>query len=399
MRDDATYLKRNGKIRFPLIFFIESVKDYPAQYARNVEGYALKMTFRWYGEKNDDITLSQIRQIPGVEGVVWSLHDVLAGEEWPMDKILEVKKQTDKYGLNIDVVESVNVHEDIKLGLPTRDRYIENYKRTIEKLAKVGVKVICYNFMPVFDWTRTDLNKELEDGSTALFYEKVKAEQMDPNELVSEIANNPAFSMPGWEPERLSHLSSLFDAYKDVTEEHVWENLRYFLEQIIPVAELNDIKMAIHPDDPPWSIFGLPRIITNKTNIRRLLRLVDSPHNNVTLCSGSLGANSDNDIADMVREFSDRIPFAHIRNVKIYDNGDFVETSHRTEDGSIDIYDIVKAYHENHFTGYARPDHGRHIWGEKCRPGYGLYDRALGVMYLLGIWDSLERRRDEESHA
>jgi len=349
------------------------------------------MTFRWYGEGNDSITLKQIKQIPGVEGIVWALHDVPAGEEWPMDKINEVKKQADDYGLNIDVVESVNVHEDIKLGLPTRDKYIENYKRTIEKLASVGVKVICYNFMPVFDWTRTELFKEMEDGSTALFYEKAKVVGMDPNELAENISKNSTFTMPGWEPERLSRLKELFEAYKGVTQEDLFEHLSYFLKEVIPVAEENGIRMGIHPDDPPWPIFGLPRIVCNKENIKCILDVVDSKSNGVTLCSGSLGANPSNNIAEMVREFADRIPFAHIRNVKVYENGDFIETSHRTFDGSVDIYEVVKAYHEIGFDGYARPDHGRHIWGEKCRPGYGLYDRALGIMYLWGIWDSLER--------
>jgi mannonate dehydratase len=351
----------------------------------------MQIGFRWYGEGNDSVSLKQIKQIPGVKTIVWALHDMQAGEEWPMAKILEVKRQADQYGFNIDVVESVNVHEDIKLGLPTRDVYIENYKRTIEKLAKVGVKVICYNFMPVFDWIRTDLYKELEDGSTALFYEKSKVENIDPMELVKKIANNPDYTMPGWEPERLENLTKLFDAYKDVTEDDLFNHLQYFLERIIPVCEENDIKMAIHPDDPPWPIFGLPRIITNQDNIRRVLKLVDSPYNGVTLCSGSLGSNPSNDIVDMVREFSDRIPFAHVRNVKVYENGDFIETSHRGQDGTVDIVGIMKAYHQSGFKGYIRPDHGRHIWDENCRPGYGLYDRALGIMYLLGIWDSLEK--------
>jgi mannonate dehydratase len=351
----------------------------------------MKMTFRWYGEGNDSISLQQIKQIPGVEGIVWALHDVPAGEEWPLDKIEEVKNQAEQFGLNIDVVESVNVHEDIKLGLPSRDHYIENYKRTIEKLAAAGVKVICYNFMPVFDWTRTELFKEMEDGSTALFFEKAKVEDMDPFELVDKISSNSAFTMPGWEPERLSKLKELFEAYKQVTEEDLFQHLEYFLKEIIPVAEENNIKMGIHPDDPPFSIFGLPRIITNKRNIKRVLSLVDSPSNGVTLCSGSLGANPNNNVAEMVREFSDRIPFAHIRNVKVYENGDFIETSHRSKDGSVDILEIMTAYHEKGFTGYARPDHGRHIWEEECRPGYGLYDRGLGIMYLWGIWDSLER--------
>jgi len=352
----------------------------------------MKMTFRWYGEGNDSITLEQIRQIPGVEGIVWSLHHMAAGEEWPMEEILKVKETADRHGFNIDVVESVNVHEDIKLGLPTRDKYIENYKRTIEKLAKVGVKVICYNFMPVFDWTRTDLFRPMADGSTALFYEKAKVDNVDPMELVDNVAKGVnGLTMPGWEPERLKHLKELFKAYENVTEEDMWNNLKYFLEAIIPVAEINDIKMAIHPDDPPWPIFGLPRIITNKESLRRFLKLVDNPYNGLTLCSGSLGANPDNNIVEMVKEFGPRIHFAHIRNIKHFENGDFIETSHRACDGSLDIVEIVKAYHDIGFKGYARPDHGRHLWNEKCRPGYGLYDRALGIMYILGIWDTCEK--------
>lgn len=359
----------------------------------------MRMVFRWYGEGNDTVTLQQIRQIPGVEGIVWALHDVPAGEEWPMNKIQAYKEQAEFYGLHIEVVESVNVHEDIKLGLPTRDRYIANYQNSIVKLASVGVKTICYNFMPVLDWIRSDLFKELGDGSTAMFYEKAIVEQMKPEKLVEKIAANPEFTMPGWEPERLRRLSPLFAAYKEVTEEDLWNNLRYFLEQIIPVAEMCGISMAVHPDDPPWSILGLPRILTGRDSFRRLLALVDSPSNGITLCSGSLGANPQNDIPAMVREFADRIPFAHIRNVRVYENGDFIETSHRACDGTVDIVGIVQAYHENGFTGYVRPDHGRHIWNEHCRPGYGLYDRALGIMYLWGIWDSLEKQRKEKRYA
>ncbi len=349
------------------------------------------MTFRWFGEGNDTVSLDQIKQIPGVEGIVWALHDVPAGEEWPMDKILHIRDQAHRAGFHIDVVESVNVHEDIKLGLPSRDVYIDNYKKTIEKLGQVGVKVICYNFMPVFDWVRTDLFKEAADGSTALFYEKSRIEDVDPLRLVDKINVNPSLTMPGWEPERMQHLAGLFEAYKEVTEEHLWDNLGYFLKEIIPVAAKHGIKMAIHPDDPPWPIFGLPRIMTSQDNFRRFLKLVDSPYNGITLCSGSLGANTGNDIVSMIHEFTDRIPFAHIRNVRVFDNGDFIETSHRTEDGTVDIAGIVKAYYETGFNGYARPDHGRHIWEEQCRPGYGLYDRALGIMYLWGLWDSLKR--------
>ncbi|TYP74626.1 mannonate dehydratase [Paenibacillus methanolicus] len=359
----------------------------------------MRMVFRWYGEGNDTVTLRQIKQIPGVEGIVWALHDVPAGEEWPMDKIAAYKELADTYGLHLEVVESVNVHEDIKLGLPTRERYIDNYKKTIEKLASVGVKVVCYNFMPVFDWVRTDMHKELADGSTALFLEKAKIEAMDPRELVRAIAGNPDFTMPGWEPERLARLSELFDAYREVTEDDLRDNLRYFLEQIIPTAERCGIRMAIHPDDPPYSVFGLPRVVKHAADLRAILGFADSTANGITLCSGSLGVRQGNDIPAMAREFAGRIPFAHLRNVRVYENGDFIETSHRAEDGTVDMCGIVQALHETGFGGYARPDHGRHIWEEQCRPGYGLYDRALGIMYLWGIWDSLGRGKQTKREA
>jgi len=350
----------------------------------------MKMTFRWYGEGNDTVSLTQIKQIPGVEGLVWSLHDEAAGAEWPMDKILAVKKAADEYGFNLDVVESVNIHEDIKLGLPSRETYIENYIKTLAKLQTVGVKVVCYNFMPVFDWTRTDLFHPLPDGSTALYYERKKVMGIDPKAFLEDVVkqDKAGLTMPGWEPERLSRIKELFDAYKDVTEEMLWSNLQYFLERIIPAAEQYGIKMAIHPDDPAWPIFGLPRLIINKTNVERFLKLVDRPANGLTLCTGSLGTSAANDIPDIIRTYGDRIHFTHIRNLKRFDNGDFTESSHKTSDGSIDIAEVVRAYHDIGFTGYCRPDHGRHIWGEECRPGYGLYDRALGIMYIWGLWDA-----------
>lgn len=359
----------------------------------------MRMVFRWFGENNDTVTLDQIRQIPGTEGIVWALHDVPAGEVWPLERIQEIRDLASKHGLHTEVVESVNVHEDIKLGLPTRDQYIENYIRTIENLAQIGVKVICYNFMPVFDWARTDLFKELEDGSTALFFEKEKIDGVDPFELVKIINQNSDLTMPGWEPERLAHLTSLFEAYRDVTEEDLWDNLKYFLDRIVPVAEKNGILMAVHPDDPPFAIFGLPRILNDQAGFRRLLSLHDSPANGITLCTGSLGAKPSNDIISMIHEFQGRIPFTHIRNVRVMDNGDFIETSHKTSDGTVDISGVVKAYYDTDFTGYCRPDHGRHIWGEQCRPGYGLYDRALGIMYLWGLWDAYSRQQAQSSNA
>ncbi len=353
----------------------------------------MQMTWRWYGEENDHIKLSDIKQIPGVEGIVWALHDMPAGQVWDVDSMEKEVKNIQNQGFNVDVVESVNVHEDIKLGKDTRDMYIDNYIETLRNLSKFGVKVVTYNFMPVFDWTRTDLYHELGDGSNALFYEK-DIVNVDVEVMIKNILDNTKnMTMPGWEPERLANVRELISEYSDISEDGLWDNLKYFLDRIIPVAKECDIKMAIHPDDPPWSIFGLHRLIISKANIQRFLDLYDDEYNGLALCTGSLGASKDNDLVDIVSTFASRLHFIHIRNVKIYDNGDFCEVSHRSCDGEIDIYGVLKALHNYGYKGYIRPDHGRHIWGEEkvCRPGYGLYDRALGAMYMMGIIDSLKR--------
>ncbi|AZO93772.1 mannonate dehydratase [Halocella sp. SP3-1] len=345
----------------------------------------MKMTFRWYGD-DDQVNLDKIKQIPGVTGIVSAIYDVPVGEVWSLEKILELKKKVDSKGLKLETIESVPVHEDIKMGLPSRDKYIENYQETLRNLGQAGIDVVCYNFMPVFDWTRSELNYELPDGSNALIYNEDTVMKMDP--LTGEL------DLPGWDTSYENDgLRELLARYQDISEEDLWENLRYFLEGIIPVAEEAEIKMAIHPDDPPWSIFGLPRIITNKENLERFIKLVDSPSNGLTLCTGSLGVNPDNNIPDLVRYFGDkgRIHFAHVRNIKITGERNFEEAAHLSTAGSLDIYEILKAYHEVGFEGPMRPDHGRMIWGETGRPGYGLYDRALGATYLNGIWESLEK--------
>ncbi len=345
----------------------------------------MKMSFRWYG-KDDPVKIGYIRQIPNMYSIVTAIYDVPVGEKWSMDSILQLKKEVEDAGLKFDVIESVPVHEDIKLGLPTRQKYIDNYKENIRNLAKAGVKVICYNFMPVFDWTRTQLDKELADGSTALVYYKEQLEKMDP--LKGEL------SLPGWDASYTKdRLADIFAKYAKVDEEVLWANLEYFLKEIIPVAEECDVRMAIHPDDPPYPIFGLPRIITNEKNLDRFLKLVDSEYNGLTFCTGSLGSAHFNDIVKMVDKYSamGRIHFMHIRNVKLLEDGSFEESAHFSPCGSMDIVAIVKALHKNHYQGYVRPDHGRMIWGETGRPGYGLYDRALGAMYLTGIWETLEK--------
>ncbi|MBR3525312.1 MAG: mannonate dehydratase [Lachnospiraceae bacterium] len=356
----------------------------------------MKMSFRWYGKDNDSVSLAQIRQIPGVEEIVWALHEKLPGEVWEKEEIRAVQEEFAPYGFGMSVVESVNVHDDIKTAGPDRDRYIENYIQTIRNLAEFGVKVICYNFMPVFDWTRTDLFHPLPDGSTALFYEKSKIKE-DAKEMAEYILKEcKGYTMPGWEPERLADLEKLFEKYRKVDKETLWANLKYFLEKLMPVCHECGIKMAIHPDDPPWDIFGLPRLLVDEASVGRFLSMVDDPYNCLTLCSGSLGSNPANDVPAIVRKYVDRIAFAHIRNVKIYENGDFSEVSHRDCDGDVGILDIIRAYHDGGFDGYIRPDHGRHIWNEKCRPGYGLYDRALGIMYILGAWDMLEKENKKQ---
>ncbi|PSL31654.1 D-mannonate dehydratase [Planomicrobium soli] len=348
----------------------------------------MNITFRWYGRGNDSVQLEQIKQIPGTKGIVWALHQKPAGEIWSKEDIRSEVEHIRSYGFHTDVVESVNVHESIKLGNDERDRYIENYKETICNLGEAGVKVICYNFMPIFDWTRTSLYHPLSDGSTALFFEKQKIESLDPLELIETVASSSDMTLPGWEPEKMARIQELFAAYEGMDEEQLWENLAYFLKAILPTAEASGIQMAIHPDDPPWSIFGLPRIMTGEKSWERLIAISDSPSNGITFCTGSMGANPENNMVDLAAKYAKHSPFAHLRNVKIFDNGDFIETSHYTQDGSIDLNGVVKELAKQNYTGYARPDHGRHIWDEQCRPGYGLYDRALGIMYLLGLWDA-----------
>lgn len=353
----------------------------------------MQMTFRWFGKEKDTVTLEQIRQIPGVTGVVPALHSLPAGALWEERDIKKMADEITSAGLTMDCIESVNVHEDIKLGLGTRDAYIENYQQTIRNLSKFGVKVICYNFMPVFDWTRTDLCLPLPDGSTCLSYNGRQIEGKSPEDMFREIDNSSnGYAMPGWESDRITEIKGLFEKYTGMTAETLWENLRYFLERIMPVCEECDIRMAIHPDDPPWPIFGLPRIITGKAAIEKLLSMVDSPYNGLTLCTGSLGCSADNDICEIIRAAAGRIYFAHLRNVCVNEKW-FNETAHLSSCGSLDMYEIVKALQESGFDGYVRPDHGRMIWGETARPGYGLYDRALGASYLMGLWEAAEKSK------
>lgn len=343
----------------------------------------MKMTFRWYGP-DDPVTLTKIRQIPAMTGIVTAVYTVPVGEVWPEEDIAKLKAMANEKNLEMEVIESIPVHEDIKLRRGDYKRYIENYKENIRRVAKYGVKCICYNFMPVLDWTRSQLDKELEDGSTALVYYKEHVDKLDPTKL----------TLPGWDSSYTpSEMKELIDAYKELGEEGLWKNLELFIKEIIPVAIECDVNMAIHPDDPPWPIFGLPRIITTRDNLRRFLDLYDDTHHGLSMCSGSLGCASFNNYIEMVKEFGaeGRIHFAHLRNVKILGDGSFEESAHYTACGSMDFAEVVKAYHDINFKGYIRPDHGRMIWGETGKPGYGLYDRALGAMYITGLWEMADK--------
>ena len=347
----------------------------------------MKMSFRWYGP-DDPVTLQNIRQIPNMQAIVTAGYDVPVGEVWSRKSIAALKKQTEDNGLQFEVIESVPVHEDIKLGKPTRDRYIENYCENIRRLAEAGIRCICYNFMPVFDWTRTQLDHRLPDGSTSLVYYKEQVDAVDPLKSDSDL------TLPGWDASYTrEELRAVVAEYNKMTEEDLWANLTYFLERIIPVAAECDVNMAIHEDDPCWSIFGLPRIITCEKNLDRFLKIVDDPHNGITLCTGSLGCSAENDVVHMAAKYAamGRIHFVHARNVAVLENG-FEERAHYSACGSLDMYAILSALYKNGFNGYIRPDHGRMIWGETGRAGYGLYDRALGAAYLNGLWEAITKR-------
>ncbi len=350
----------------------------------------MKLSFRWYGLE-DKVSINHIAQIPEMDSIVTAIYDEKVGNAWSYEKICDIKKVVEDAGLKFEVIESVPVHEDIKLGLNTRDELINNYCESIKNLGKAGVKVICYNFMPVFDWTRSDIEYKLPDGSTTLIYDE---------NLINEIdMKTTDLSLPGWDASYTrEEMLQVIKQYDDMTEEKLWENLQYFLNKIIPVAEESGVLMAIHPDDPPWSIFGLPRIMTSIENAERFLKLYDSKHNGLTLCTGSFGCSQENDVVDMVDKFSkmDRINFMHLRNVKYTGKRSFEETAHPSSCGNLDMYKIVKVLVKNGFDSYYRPDHGRMIWGETGRSGYGLYDRALGASYLNGLVEAAKKELKNE---
>ncbi|MEO1770034.1 mannonate dehydratase [Candidatus Enterococcus ferrettii] len=349
----------------------------------------MKWGFRWYGEKGDSIPLNNVRQIPGMNGIVGTLLNKLPGDVWEVNEIQELKESIEKENLALLGIESVAIHDAIKAGTAERDQYIDNYIQTIKNLSACDVHMICYSFKPIFGWAKTTLNYENEDGSYSLVYDQSVVDNMEPSDMYKLIhSQSKGFKLPGWEEERLKKFNSLMATYDGVTEEKLFENLEYFLTRIIPVCEEMDVKMAIHPDDPPWEIFDLPRITKNLEDLKKILSIVDSPYNGITFCTGSLGADPANDLVEMVREIGHRINFVHFRNVGFMGERKFKETAHLSTEGSLDMYAIMEALVDAGFDGPIRPDHGRTVWGEVAMPGYGLYDRAMGITYLQGLHEA-----------
>lgn len=380
----------------------------------------MEKTWRWFGKK-DTITLDMLNQI-GVEGVVTALYDVLPGEVWNTQTIHDLKVLIENSGLRWLVVESLPITESIKYGGNDRDENINNYKISLSNLGKEGIKKVCYNFMPAIDWVRTDLNKKLPDGTSTLFFDKIHFAYFDCNILKRESARN---DYTNEELEKVDELdkriteiekNELIDTiiirtqgfinrqitndtlnpleafrelllrYKDINRNQLRKNLKYFLQKVIPVAEECGITLCIHPDDPPFPVFGLPRIVTSRDDIAWIMDSVKSPSNGLTLCAGSLSAGSHNDVPSITLEFIDQIGYAHLRSTKVYDNGDFVEASHLEGDGKLkDVIRILEKYKPNI---PMRVDHGKLMLDDlnkNYNPGYSFYGRMFALAQVEGI--------------
>lgn len=376
----------------------------------------LEQTWRWYGP-NDPVSLSDVKQA-GATGIVSALHYINHGDVWPVEDILEHKNIIENAGLTWSVVESVPVHESIKTRAANAATYIENYKQTLLNLASCGITTVCYNFMPVLDWTRTDLAYEMKDGSTALYFnwidlalfdiyilkrenarndynsstlqqvdEKVKSLTKDD---LSELSKTILMGIPTEKEIRLEDLTASINVYKDMGEEGLKNNLIWFLSEIAETCEAARIKMTIHPDDPPFAILGLPRIVKNIDNYKAILEGVNKSFNGFCFCTGSLGANRDNDLLAIFELIKERVYFTHLRNVKIDEIGNFYEADHL--DGNVDMYKIMKvlvAENQNREVPIPfRPDHGHQMLDDLKKvtnPGYSAIGRLRGLAELRGL--------------
>ena len=372
-------------------------------------------TWRWFG-KNDPITLAMLRQI-GVEGIVTALYDEPNGAVWSREKILELKDFIAQGGLKWSVVESLPVAESIKYGGSDRDELIENYKTGMRHLGEAGVRTICYNFMPVLDWARTDLNFPLEDGTTCLYFDRARFAYFDihilqrpgadadyskevlahvatlektlTQEERSELIENIIIKTQGFvsgnfdenTPDPVARFRELLAHYKNVDRQKLRQNLKYFLEKLMPVAEEYDLHLCIHPDDPPWQLLGMPRIVTNAEDIEWLLNAVDHPRNGLTFCAGSLSANPENNVPEMARAFASRTHFVHLRSTEVLENGNFYEADHLQGRGH--LLQVIREIEKANPGLPMRVDHGRLMLddaGKNYHAGYSF----LGRMFALG---------------
>ena len=387
----------------------------------------MKKTWRWFG-KNDPITLSDLKQI-GVEGIVTSLYHIPNGEIWSLEEIEDLKNYIENGGLEWSVVESLPVSEEIKYAGPRRDQLIENYKIGLENLGKAGVKVVCYNFMPVIDWIRTDLNRKRSDGTYTLYFDRVKFAYFDiyllgregarkdyPEEVLkevdalskvitpeekSELIDTIIIKTQGFvsgnfkegDSEPVKLFNQLLERYKGIDKEQLQENFRYFMEAVVPTAEQYGVKLCIHPDDPPFPVLGLPRIVTNEEDINWLLKAVDNPYNGLTFCAGSLSAGIHNDLIKMAEKFADRTHFVHLRSTETLPNGDFVEASHLGGRGHLlELIRIFKKYPDVPM----RVDHGPLMLDDvnkKYNPGYSFLGRMKALAEVSGMMHAVDSEK------